>query len=79
MRIWMMVIIWILLSYLATLVTINLNENMGIPVTPDSVGKMFFLWPFLLLYFIYSFITTFIGSMILTIHGREVSVGDNDE
>jgi len=79
MRIWMMVVIWILLSYLATLSTINLNEKIGVPVTPDSVGKMFFGWPLLLLYFAWGFITSFIGSMILIMHGRDISVGDSDE
>jgi len=79
MSIWMMVVIWVLSSYLATLVVINLNEKLGLPVTPDAIGQAFFTWPFLLLYFVWGFMISFVGSIILGIHGRDASIGDSDE
>jgi len=69
MKIWVIIVIWALLSYLASLAAIKLDMKIGITPSPKGVGMFFFIWPFLLLQFIFYMISGLIGVAIMSIHG----------
>lgn len=73
------VIVWILLSYLAALGGIKLANMFEIQPTPQMIGKIFFLWPILLVVFLAGFISAIVGGIILGMHGIDIERGIHSE